>query len=204
MQDRIIASEPIAVPAILRDAEAAGFGMASERRVGALLRVLAASKPGGRVFELGTGTGVGAAWLLDGMDPAARLETVDNDAAAQAVARRHLGGDPRVRFHLADGGPWLRGWAGPRLDLIFADAWPGKYTDLGAALGLLATGGLYVVDDLLRRPDWPEEHAARVDPLLAELEGQAGSVCVRLAWASGLAIIARRAGPGAAADRPRD
>jgi predicted O-methyltransferase YrrM len=195
VQDQIIASEPAVMSAILRDTAAAGFGMASERRVGALLRVLAAAKPAGRVLELGTGTGVGAAWLLDGMDPAARLETVDNDAVAQAIARRHLGGDPRVRFHLADGGPWLRGWAGPPFDLIFADAWPGKYTDLGAALALLAPGGLYVVDDLLRQQGWSEEHAIRIGPLLAELEGRAGLVCVRLAWASGLAVIARRTEP---------
>src|SRR5262245_12034152 len=64
------ASEPTVLPAILGDTAAHGFGMASEHRVGALLRVLAASRPAGRVLELGTGTGVGAAWLLEGMGPA--------------------------------------------------------------------------------------------------------------------------------------
>jgi predicted O-methyltransferase YrrM len=54
--------------------------MASEPLVGALLRSLAASKPGGRFLELGTGTGVATAWLLDGMDDRATLVSVDNDA----------------------------------------------------------------------------------------------------------------------------
>jgi predicted O-methyltransferase YrrM len=53
--------------------------MASEPKTGAFLAALAASKPGGRLLELGTGTGLGAAWLLAGMDAAARLDTVDAD-----------------------------------------------------------------------------------------------------------------------------
>ncbi len=44
------------------------FSMASEPLVGAMLRTLVASKPGGRFLELGTGTGVATAWLLEGMD----------------------------------------------------------------------------------------------------------------------------------------
>ena len=57
--------------------------MASEPKTGALLKTLAASRPAGRLLELGTGTGISAAWLLAGMDRAATLITVDNDDAAQ-------------------------------------------------------------------------------------------------------------------------
>ena len=52
------------------------FTMVSEAKVGALLSALAASKPGGRLLELGTGTGHGAAWLLAGMEDASTLATV--------------------------------------------------------------------------------------------------------------------------------
>jgi len=79
IEDTKITQLPSAHPAILLDTETLGFKMASEPQIGSLLRTLAASKPGGRLLELGTGTGVGTAWLLDGMDAAARLETVDND-----------------------------------------------------------------------------------------------------------------------------
>lgn len=195
MRDDVFAAEPDCLPALIAEGEALGFSAASEPRTGALLRVLAGSKPGGRLLELGTGTGVGTAWLLGGMDAAARLDTVDTDEAVVAVARRHLGRDPRVRFHVADGEAWLDGYAGEPFDLIFADAWPGKFHALAGALRLLAPGGLYVIDDLLPQPNWPDGHAAKVEPLLAALERTPGLACVRMAWASGLAVVARLADP---------
>jgi predicted O-methyltransferase YrrM len=192
MQDDVIAREPAALAGILRETSRLGFTLASEPRTGALLRTLAASKPAGRVLELGTGTGVATAWLLDGMDSAASLETVDTDEAVVAVAKTFLGHDPRVRFHVADGAAWLQTWAGGPFDLIFADAWPGKFSELSTALGLLAPGGLYVIDDLLPQPGWPAEHGPRIEPLLAELEQAVELVCVRMGWSSGLAVVARR------------
>jgi len=193
VRDDVFSPEPPALAGILRDGARIGFRLASEPRTGSLLRVLAASKPGGRLLELGTGTGVATAWLLAGMDAATRLETVDSDPSVVEVARTHLGGDPRVRFNIAEGGDWLRRWSGGPFDLVFADAWSGKFSDLDAALRLLAIGGLYVIDDLLPQPSWPDGHGPRIEPLLAELEGRPDLACVRLAWSSGLAVAVKRA-----------
>lgn len=75
--------EPTHIPATVRSLRARsakiGFAMACDNRTGALLRTLAASKPAGRMVELGTGTGVGSAWLLAGMCPGARLVTVERE-----------------------------------------------------------------------------------------------------------------------------
>src|SRR5579862_2142840 len=87
---------PPVVAAIQADTVAMGFKMASTDATGRMLRTLVASKPGGRMLELGTGTGLATAWLLDGMDTAATLDTVDIDPACVAVARRHLANDSRV------------------------------------------------------------------------------------------------------------
>ena len=193
VRDDVFSPEPPALAGILRDGARIGFRLASEPRTGSLLGVLAASKPGGRLLELGTGTGVATAWLLAGMDAATRLETVDSDPSVVEVARTHLGGDPRVRFNIAEGGDWLRRWSGGPFDLVFADAWSGKFSDLDAALRLLAIGGLYVIDDLLPQPSWPDGHGPRIEPLLAELEGRPDLACVRLAWSSGLAVAVKRA-----------
>ena len=37
------------------------------------------------------------------------------------------------------------------LTLSYADAWPGKFSQLEEALALLRPGGMYVIDDLLLR-----------------------------------------------------
>ena len=193
MDDAAFKRSPEAAAGILADTEALGFVMASEPRVGALLAALAASKPGGRLLELGTGTGHGTAWLLAGMDPRATLDTVDNDPAVIDVARRHLGGDRRVTFHVADGAEFIRRSPTDAFDLIYADAWPGKFSQLDDALALLKAGGIYFIDDLLPQPNWPEGHAPKVPVLIDEIERREGFVTVRLAWGSGLMLVVRTA-----------
>lgn len=185
-------SMPAAWQAIQARTDALGFSMPSDAAAGALLRLLAASKPGGRMLELGTGTGLATACLLAGMDEAATLVSLDTDAAVQAVAREALGGDPRVRFVLGDGLDYIRGRPPGSFDLIFADAMPGKYEGLDEALGLLKPGGLWIGDDMLPQPNWPEGHQGRVDGLLAELAQKPGFAFSSLACGSGFAIAARR------------
>ena len=51
---------PALLAAIMADTRKLGF------MDGALLRLMAALKPGGHLLEIGTGTGVGTCWLLDG------------------------------------------------------------------------------------------------------------------------------------------
>ena len=190
MNDEHIARHPDTVASITSDTAAIGFNMISEPEVGALLAVLAASKPAGRLLELGTGTGHGTAWLLSGMDAASTLDTVDTDPAVVAIARRHLGFDTRVRFHVEDGGTFLQR-PHQRFDLIYADAWPGKFSHLDEALALLRPGGMYVIDDLLPQPNWPDGHAPRVPALIDDIERRREFATVRLSWASGLMLVAR-------------
>jgi predicted O-methyltransferase YrrM len=193
MDDSGARRQPVAAKAILSDPAAAGFGMVSERRVGSLLAALAASKPGGRFLELGTGTGHGTAWLLAGMDRRSTLETVDTDERVVAVARHHLGADHRVRFHVMDGTVFLERAAPRQFDLVYADAWPGKFTHLDDALALLRPGGVYVIDDLLPQPNWPDGHAPKVTTLLEAIEARQAFTTVQLAWASGLMLVVRNA-----------
>jgi predicted O-methyltransferase YrrM len=136
LNDRSILNWPIAVEAILRDTADIGFSMASESQTGSLLRTFAASRPAGQFLELGIGTGVATAWLLDGMDQASRLQSVDNDPTVVAIARRHLGSDPRVTFHLDDGAAFIERQAAGSYDFVFADAWPGKFSHFEQALRL--------------------------------------------------------------------
>ena len=165
--------------------------MASESRTGALLAVLAASKPRGRLLEIGTGTGVGTSWLLSGMSAHARLDTVDDDEKVVAVAMRHLGSDARVTFHAMDGVQFMVRAPRGAYDLVYADAWPGKFFHLDEALELLAPGGVYVIDDLLPQPNGPEGHDVRVAALLNELDRLPRVITAKMCWSSGLMLLVR-------------
>lgn len=153
------------------------FPMASEPLVGALLRSLAASKPGGRFLELGTGTGIATAWLLGGMNSSATIVSVDNDAAVQQVALECLGNDARLTLVVAE----------------FADAMPGKYKGLEHALAVVKVGGFYVIDDMLPQTNWPDGHAAKVPVLMEQLAANPHFKIVPLVWASGVVVAVRRA-----------
>jgi predicted O-methyltransferase YrrM len=192
MNDLEINRTPPAFHAIVSDTNALDFTMVSEPKVGALLAVLAASKPSGRLLELGTGTGHGTAWLLSGMDSKSSLDSVDTDASVVAVAQRHLGSDGRVTFHIGDGAEFIQHAPSGQFDLIYADAWPGKFTHLDEVLALLRPGGIYVIDDLLPQPNWPDGHAPKVPVLIDNLERRNEFASVKLAWASGLMVVVRK------------
>lgn len=185
-------------PAVLQQIEAAtkaiGFTMASDHLTGSLLRILAATKLAGELLELGTGTGLATAWLLEGMDAQAKLLTMDNDEAVVRVAKQHLSHDARVTFHTMDGAAFIQSLAERQqtFDLIFADTWPGKYWLLDETLSLLKIGGLYVIDDLLPQPNWPEGHASKVAQLIATLEQRQDLLSTKLNWSTGLILATKR------------
>src|SRR5688572_31498989 len=83
------------------------FQMNSDVLTGALLRTLAASKPGSAMLELGTGCGLGTCWILDGMDAASSLVSVDIDPRVQSIAASELDNDRRLSLRLQDGGLFL-------------------------------------------------------------------------------------------------
>jgi predicted O-methyltransferase YrrM len=191
MNDLANLREPEVIAAIWADTRASGFNMASEPRTCSLLRTLAASKPSARFLELGSGTGLSTAWLLDGMDARSRLTTVDNDKSLLSILKKHLGGDPRLTVVCADGDDFLRSVRGQHFDFIFADAWSGKYRLLDEALELLNPTGMYVIDDMLPQPNWPEGHAGKAAALVAALEQRKNLRVTKLSWASGVVLVTK-------------
>jgi predicted O-methyltransferase YrrM len=189
MEDLRYIAFPPQVPAISE----VRFSMASEPLVGTLLRTLVASKPAGKFLELGTGTGVATAWLLDGMDAESALTSVDNDGAVQRIAREFLGKDRRLNLVKSDGLEFLERQAPESFDLVFADAMPGKYEGLEKALAVVKPGGFYVIDDMLPQPNWPEGHAARVPILIEQLARNREFQILPLVWASGVVVAVRSA-----------
>ncbi len=186
----------MALPPHLEDIETAtrtlDFKMASTRETGALLRALARQNQALNVLELGTGTGMATCWMLDGLGDDGHLVTVDIDPVVQQVAKINLGHDPRVVFIEEDGSEFLRQPSNLRFDLIFADAMPGKFSELDEALALLADGGVYVGDDLLPQESWPEGHAPKVPVYIESMQSRPQLEVEYWEWSSGLLLARRR------------
>lgn len=204
MNDQDNLFPPSSIVRIEAETKKLGFEMASEHQTGCLLRSLASAKLSANILELGTGTGLSAAWMLDGMDESSRLVSVDNDANAVGVAEAILGGDSRVEFHVQDGAVFLRSLDGQKFDLIFADTWPGKIWDLDLALSLLADGGIYIVDDMSHQPHWPKEHLPKIERLIKTLESKDEFFRTKLGWSTGIMLLTKKPRGGPKSDKPKN
>jgi len=143
------------------------------------------------MLEIGTGTGVGTCWLLDGMNADARLITVDANPKVQAVARTHLGMDPRLTILSEDATETILREPPNSFDLIFADGGVGKHTLLAEALGMVRQGGIYICDDTKPHPLWPPEHAAKIPPLMEALAARQDFRRVYIDWSSGAVVMVK-------------
>ena len=182
---------PKAYVAIDKATKASGFTMASDIQTCSLLKTLAASKPAGKFLELGTGTGLSTAWILDGMDSDSTLVSIDNEAQFLAIAEDHLGQDPRLTLALTDGEDWVKNNLNQKYDYIFADTWHGKYLMLEEVLAMLNKGGYYIIDDMLPQPNWPEGHDLKAIKLIEDLEKRTDLVLTKQVWATGIVIAVK-------------
>lgn len=192
MYNDVVTNLPMGFPDIDTASQAIGFSMPSDLQTGALLKSLAGSKTKANLLEIGTGTGLATAWLLAGMDADSSLVSLDNESTYQSIAERILGNDARLKLVCTDAGSWLEENENQRFDLIFADAWPGKYANLDATLRSLSVGGLYVIDDMLPQPNWPAGHGDNVDKLVADLESRNDLHIVKMAWSTGILIATKK------------
>ncbi|WP_188189280.1 O-methyltransferase [Nonomuraea sp. SYSU D8015] len=171
---------PELVGAAVERARAAGFAYSCDPAVGRLLAALAAGVPeGGRVLEIGTGTGVGVAWLASGLLPRSdvTVTTVERDAERAALVAS-AGWPAFVDFRVGDALELLPGLG--TYDLIFADAEGGKQVGLELTIAALNPRGVLVVDDMVPAPGvvWDQEFAGRQDTVRRTLLGHDRLVAV--------------------------
>jgi len=191
MNDSNIQDIPAIHSEIERKSAEIGFTMPSDVYIGTLLKTLISSKPGGRFLELGTGIGLSLSWMIDGMDAKAGLISVDNDSELTGIAKQYFGKDTRVEIICDDGSEWIKNYKGEKFDLVFADAWPGKYSETDEILDLILVGGFYVIDDMSAQSNWPEGHDANVDRLVAYLEKRKDFNLTKMDWSTGLIIAVK-------------
>lgn len=190
--DNSLISKPTIFPQIQNKCHELGFDMASDIPAGSLLRTLVASKPKSHFLELGTGIGASLCWMLDGMDTDSKMISIDNDPELIETAKSFFGLDHRLSLICEDGEKWILSHNGGLFDLIFADALPGKYSCLDETLRLLNAGGLYVIDDMLPQPNWPEGHQEKVAGLLEYLNCREDLIITMMNWSTGVVVGTKR------------
>lgn len=183
---------PALVRGMMTRARARGFRFSCEPPVGQLLAALAAGvPPDGRVLELGTGAGVGTAWIASGVgargDVAVQTVESDRDLAAEVAGS----GLPEWVEVVAGDAETLLPRLG-RFDLIFADAVAGKWTGLRHTLDALRGGGVLVVDDMRLDRYGEPEHRASVTAVRRTLLTDPRLVSVELHVGSGIILATRR------------
>lgn len=192
MIEQITQTQPTAYDSIKKATEACGFLQMSEISTCTLLKTLAASKPASKFLELGTGTGLATAWILDGMDQGCTLISLDNDQTLLSIAKENLAVDKRLILVCTDGGEWIKRNSRQKFSFIFADTWPGKYTHLEETLGMLEEGGFYIIDDMMPQTNWPDGHAEKVANLITTLDERQDLVVTKMGWASGIVLVVKK------------
>ena len=186
-----IQDKPQIIELIDLEANKNGFKQSSDDLSGVFLQAIVASKPAGNFLELGTGAGRATAWMLQGMDADATLTSIESDQDLIAIAQKYLGADTRLTLIHSLGEPVLESLSPLSFDLVFADTWPGKYNHLEEALRLVKIGGIYLIDDMLPQPNWPEGHDLKVKNLVETLEKDTRFKMLKMEWASGMMMLVR-------------
>nr|WP_293784740.1 class I SAM-dependent methyltransferase [uncultured Pedobacter sp.] len=192
MMEEINQNYPRAYQQINAATKASEFDMASDVLTCSLLKTLATSKPSGSFLELGTGTGLSTAWILDGMDEQSTLTSIDHDGRFLAIASGFLSHDSRLTLINTDGAEWFKKNGTKKFDYIFADTWHGKYLLLDEAITMLNQGGLYIIDDMLPQQNWPDGHQEKVNKLIKDLESRDDLHLTKQVWATGIIIAVKK------------
>jgi predicted O-methyltransferase YrrM len=142
-----------------------------------------------RVGEIGTGAGVGAAWIVSALPPEVPFVTVELDSERATASASLFAEDAQVRVLVGDWREVLPPEA--PFDLLFYDGGGKQRPDLDGddVVGLLAPRGLVVLDDLT--PGRPRER----DPVREFWLGHVELAAVELTLSSSVAaIVAVRVG----------
>lgn len=191
-------NRPALVAAAEGNARRLGFEMSCDPGVGQLLGVLAGAVPtGGRILELGTGAGVGLAWIVNGLAGRDDVEVVSVEVDPVVGAAAATLGWPRaVALTIGDG---LDLVADPeQWDLVFADAQGGKWEGLADTIRSLRPGGILLVDDMTPATFMNDEHRDKTAEVRLHLLSSAEVTSVEIAWSTGVILATRRFPPDAA------
>jgi predicted O-methyltransferase YrrM len=155
---------PTAVPELVAKAldlaRQRGFITTTRNETGRLLAALAASR-GGTLAELGTGTGVGSAWLASGAPPKARIVSAELDSVLAEEVQHLFAEIDNVEITAGD---WSTLSEYAPFSLLFVDVRE-VMENVDALADLIEPGGIAVLDDFVPSSHWPPIVDGHVDTI---------------------------------------
>mgnify|MGYP000279794898 CR=1 FL=1 len=152
------------IPELARRAEVLArerqFSRSSLPETGRLLAVLAATVNHGRIGEIGTGCGYGAAWIASALQSDTTLYTIEIDDQLARDVQTLLADHPQVRVLHGD---WRELAAYGPFDLLFADGGGAKRNNQHDLIEMVTIGGMIILDDLTPEEYWPDEWKGQPD-----------------------------------------
>ncbi len=137
-----------------------GFITSTRHETGRLLATLAAARTG-TLAELGTGTGVGSAWLASGAPKEARIVSAELDPALAQDVQALFADVDNVEIIAGD---WTALEQSAPFSLIFVDVHE-VMAEIDHLADLLEPGGIAVLDDFTASPFWPPIVDGQVDSI---------------------------------------
>lgn len=154
---------PPIVAAALDLSRQRGFITSTRHETGRLLAALAASRTG-TLAELGTGCGVGSAWLSTGAVEGARIVSAELDPKLAEVVQKLFKDVDNVEVTSGD---WSTLEQYAPFSLLFVDVRDVKRS-VDIVADLMEAGGIAVLDDFTPSEYWPPIFEGRVDTVREE------------------------------------
>lgn len=161
-----------------------GFITSTRNETGRLLATLAASCTG-TLAELGTGCGVGSAWLSSGAPEGARIVSAELDPALAEVVQELFHDVKNVEVTSGD---WSTLEQYAPFSLLFVDVRDVKQS-ADVVADLMQPGGIAVLDDFTPSDYWPPIYEGRVDTVREEWLTDERFVAVEMLIDAGSSLI---------------
>lgn len=152
---------PKMVSIMKKIAENESFDGSCTEVTGRLLAVLSGQVRQGKILEIGTGLGVGSAWILSTIQSTIQFYSVDIEAYRVELVSKNIP-HPQATFIYGDWKELIK--YGP-FQFIFADAAAAKSVEGEMLIDILEVGGLLLMDDFTPEEHWPEQWRGRTDPV---------------------------------------
>ncbi|MCW5317031.1 hypothetical protein GTQ43_25385 [Nostoc sp. KVJ3] len=158
---------PIAsIPSLVQEAQLLAvqleFSQSSLPEVGRLLHILTRHITQGQIGEIGSGCGVGAAWIVSALHQNSRFVTIESDRQLALLVQQLFADKSNV---LTLQGDWRDLLTYAPFDFLFADGGKAKLSEPEILINALKPGGFILLDDLTPEEHWPPEWHGRTDPI---------------------------------------